>query len=189
MKKLVCVLGSPRKPSNSETIATRLIEKAKELGAEAQVFRLHELNFKGCQACMGCKTTSEVCVVEDDLKPVLSAVADADIVVLTSPIYFGQVSGQLKCFIDRTFSYLKPDFYSRKDASRLAPGKKMVIVLTQGDTSEARYDVGPEYAQFYKFMGFETHIIRGLGLGAPTDAAGRPDLMKQAEDVAQKVMS
>ncbi|MGB9619423.1 MAG: flavodoxin family protein, partial [Armatimonadota bacterium] len=152
-------------------------------------FKLHDLNYKGCYSCMACKSGSETCVIQDDLKPVLEAVAEADVVILASPIYFGQVSGQLKCFIDRTFSYLKPDFHNRQDASRLAPGKKMVFVLTQGDADASSYNVGPEYAGFYKFMGFETHNIRGLGLGAPTDAAATADLMQQAEDLARQIMA
>jgi len=189
MKKVVCVLGSPRSGGNSETIAQKLAETAESLGAQSRTFRLNDLNLKGCQGCMGCKTGSEVCVVRDDLAPVLAAVAGADVVVLTSPIYFGQISGQLKSFIDRTFSYLQPDFFSNPNPSRLAPGKKMVFIVTQGDNDLKNYDVVPGYEGAYKTMGFETFSIRAGGLGAPTDAAGRPDLMKQAEELAKAVLA
>lgn len=189
MKRLVCVLGSPRASGNSETIAMRLADRAKELGADVQVFRLEELTYKGCRGCMGCKTESDECVVEDDLKPVLNAVAGADAVVLTSPIYFGQISGQLKCFVDRTFSYLVPDFFKVSNPSRLNPGKKLALILTQGDPNESTHNIAPEYEEIFRFMGFETYSLRGLGLGAPDDAAKRPELMRQAEQLAEKLMS
>ncbi|MDH7601657.1 MAG: flavodoxin family protein [Armatimonadota bacterium] len=189
MKKLVCVLGSPRAGGNSETIAIRLVDKAKQLGATTECFRLHDMTLKGCSGCMGCKTQSDSCVVQDDMKSVLDAVAGADAVVLTSPIYFGQISGQLKCFVDRTFSYLVPDFFKTSNPSRLQPGKKLALILTQGDPNESAHNIAPEYEEIFKFMGFETYSLRGLGLGAPTDAAGRAELLKEAEALAGKLLS
>jgi multimeric flavodoxin WrbA len=189
MKKVVCVLGSPRKHGNSEMIAVKLANTAMELGAEVQTFRLHDLNYKGCYACMSCKTGYEYCVIKDDLKPVLEAVRDADAVVVTSPIYFGQVSGQLKCFIDRTYSFLKPDFFTNPQPSRIAPGKRMVFITTQGNPDESQFDVAPGYARFYKRLGFEPHFIRGLGLSPMTEPACDPDLMKQAEEMAKTLLA
>ncbi|MGD9505996.1 MAG: flavodoxin family protein [Syntrophobacteraceae bacterium] len=54
--KIICLLGSPRKNGNSAAIAERFCETAKKSGAEVQTFALNELNFRGCQACMACKT-------------------------------------------------------------------------------------------------------------------------------------
>lgn len=189
MKRLVCVLGSPRTPGNSETLAMKVAEKARSLGAEVRTYRLYDLNYKGCHGCMSCKTGSESCVVEDDLKPVLDAVASADAVVLASPIYFGDISGQLKCFVDRTFSYLVPDFFKTSNPSRLKPGKKLALILTQGDPNESAHNIVPEYEEIFRFMGFDTHSLRGLGLNAPTDAAGRAELLKEAEALAEKLIS
>lgn len=188
MKKVACVLGSPRQNGNSETIARAFLEVAESLHAQTQTFELNELSFKGCQACMACKTDSEKCVVEDDLADVLAAVREADVLVVTSPIYFGQVAGQLKCFIDRTYSFLKPDYMSNPNPGRLSPGKKCVFILTQGSPNENDYDVFPGYAQFFRWFGYECHHIRGLGLGAPTDAAGREDLLAQAADLAEQIL-
>lgn len=189
MKRLVCVLGSPRKPGNSETLAMKVAEKARSLGAEVQIYRLYDLTYKGCYGCLSCKTESEVCVVEDDLKPVLDALAQADAVVLASPIYFGDITGQLKCLVDRMFSYLVPDFFKTSNPSRLKPGKKLGLILTQGDPNESAHNIAPEYEEIFKYLGFETHTMRGLGLGAPTDAASRAELMEEAEALAEKLIS
>lgn len=188
MKKVVALLGSPRRHGNSEAIADKIMNTAKSLGAETQEFALNELTFKGCQACMACKTGSEKCVVKDDLAQVLDAVIEADVLIMASPIYFGELTGQLKCALDRMYSFLTPDYMTNPNPSRLAPGKKCVYVLTQGNPNETEFDIFPKYDRFFKWFGYEMHSIRGLGLRQKTDAASRAELMKQAEELGKKLV-
>ncbi|MHB0913531.1 MAG: flavodoxin family protein [Armatimonadota bacterium] len=179
--KIACVLGSPRTGGNSETIARKIVEAS---GGEAQFFALNKLTFKGCQGCMGCKTRAEECVVKDDLSEVLRAVREADALILTSPIYYWTVSGQAKCFVDRTFSFLKPDYMTNPKPGRLGPGKKAVLVFTQGDPNPESFDLSKEYTRFMTMDGYEScQVIRGLGLMEKTDAANSPELMAQAEEI------
>jgi multimeric flavodoxin WrbA len=49
MKTITCILGSPRKNSNSAKIAELFCNKAKKLGAEVKIYNLNKLNYKGCQ--------------------------------------------------------------------------------------------------------------------------------------------
>ncbi len=191
MKKIVCVLGSPRRDGNSESIARTFIKTAEELGAVSQSFYLNGLNFKGCQACMGCKTVAEECTVKDDLYDVLAALKNADIILLASPIYFGQVSGQIKSFIDRMYAFLKPDFYTNPVPSRLESGKKCVMILTQGDPTEHSYDdVFNNYAGFFeRLFSFEMHKICGFGLREKEDAMQRDTLIKITQELARELMS
>ena len=192
MKRVVCVLGSPRSNGNSETIAKKLLETMESLGAQTRTFVLNDLDIKGCQACMGCKTGADGCVVEDDISDVLKAVREADVLVMTSPIYFGQVTGQLKCFIDRMYSFFTPQYMTDPNhRSRLAPGKKCVLITTQGDPDAASFNVIPMFHRFLGpgFMGYENYTIRGVGLNAKTDAASNTAILKEAEEVAKKVMA
>ena len=71
--KISCLLGSPRKESNSATIAGQFNETAKSLGARVETAVLNRLNYRGCQGCMSCKTTSDKCVLKDELAEVRSA--------------------------------------------------------------------------------------------------------------------
>lgn len=189
MKRLVCVLGSPKENGNGGTIAKKIAQVAESLGAQTQTFHLHSLNYRGCYACMGCKSGSDVCVINDDLAEVLTAVREADALVMTSPIYFGQISGQLKSFIDRTFSFLVPDFLNAGNPSRLAPGKKCLFVLTQGQPDPSLYDVGPAYEGFFKWFGYETRLIRGLGMSGKADDPAMEPLLKQAEEMAKTLVA
>jgi multimeric flavodoxin WrbA len=188
--KIVCLLGSPRPNGNSATIAKHFCETAEKGGASVQVFALNKLKYRGCQACGTCKTKLDKCVLEDDLTEVLDVVREADILVMASPIYYGEVSSQLKGFIDRTFSYLKPDYTTNPSPSRLSPGKKLVFIQTQGQPDENQFaDVFPRYEYFFKWYGFEdNHLIRACGVMDQGDVENRPDVMELAERTAEKLV-
>ncbi len=189
--KVVCLLGSPRPKGNSTAIARRFCETAASLGADVETFALNKLKYRGCQACMTCKTKLEKCVLKDDLAEVLDAVRDAEALVMATPVYYGEVSSQLKAFIDRTFSYLKPDYATNPKPCRLPPGKKLVFIQAQGHPDEKLFnDIFPRYDGFFKWYGFEDgNLIRACGVQDKGDVEEREDIMKLAEDTAEKIMN
>ncbi len=188
--KIVCLLGSPREKGNSAIIANRFCDTAKRLGADVQTFALNKLEYQGCQGCMACKTKLDKCILEDDLTEVLEAVRETDVLVLATPIYYWDVTSQLKAFIDRTFSYLVPDFLTNPNRSRLASGKKLVLIQVQGNPDESMFtDVFPKFDYFFKEgYGFsETYLIRACGVREPGEVAAHEDVMKLAETTAEKI--
>jgi len=189
--KIVCLLGSPRPKGNSSTLARRLCDRARELGAKVQVIRLNKLTYRGCQACMACKTKTDRCILKDDLEAVLEAVRGADTLVLASPIYYGEIASQLKAFIDRTFSFLAPDYTTNPRPSRLVPGKRLVFILAQGQPDDRQFDdVFPRYEYFFKWYGFtETYLIRTCGVMDVGDVEAHREAILLAEETAAKVMT
>jgi multimeric flavodoxin WrbA len=187
--KVVSVIGSPRENGNSATIANRFCQTAEKLGAEVKIYVLNRLQYQGCQGCMVCKTKLERCVLEDDLTEVLDAIREAAVLVLSSPVYYWDVSGQLKTFIDRTFSYLVPDFITNAVKSRLEPGKKLVFILTQNNPDPKSFpDIFPKFDYFFKAYGFsENHLIRAFGVNEPREVEKQQEVMRLAEETAQKV--
>ncbi|MBU0992349.1 MAG: flavodoxin family protein [Proteobacteria bacterium] len=187
--RVVCVLGSPRKNGNSATVARRFVDKARSNGSDVQVYLLNELEFKGCQACMACKTTREDCVLDDGLTSVLKDVSRTDVLVLASPIYFGGVSAQMKAFIDRTYSFLTPHFYRKEKHSRLDPGKKLVFILSQGQKEESKFqDIFVRYEHFLKWYGFDdTYVIRACGVDNVDDVLSRQDILDMTDMIAEKI--
>ena len=191
MKKIVTLLGSPRSKGNSASIAGRFLETAENLGAETKTFSLNKLDFKGCQACMACKNKLDRCALKDDLEPVLDEIRDADVLVLATPVYFGDITAQMKMFMDRTYSYYVPDFLNKPVPGRLDQGKQLVFIQTQAQPAENMFnDIYPKYELFFQFLGFkDNQLIRACGVNDAGDAVKQESIMKQAEDVATKIMN
>lgn len=187
--KILCLLGSPRKTSNSSTMARRFVDTAVKLGADVKTYTLNDLQYRGCQACMACKKKLEKCALQDDLAEVLEAMQESDIWVMASPVYFGDVSSQLKACIDRMYSFLKPDYATNPSPVRLAPGKKLVMALAQGNPDEKSFsDIFSRYDYFMKWYGFlESHLVRACGVHKEGDIETRQDILTSAEELAQKV--
>jgi multimeric flavodoxin WrbA len=163
--KTVCVLGSPRAEGNRAFVAKHFCNAAEKLGAEVRTLALNNLQYRGCQGCWACKTKADACILKDDLSEVLEAVREADVLVMASPVYAGEVSSQLNGFIDRTFCYVVPDYLINQKKTRLAPGQAVVLVLTQAHPDEEVFaDIFPRYEFFFKnYIGFdESYLTSGL---------------------------
>ncbi len=189
--KIVCLLGSPRAKSNSSAIAKRFTDTAEKLGAETKTYHLNTLKYRGCQACMACKTKLEKCALKDDLAEVLEAIQSSDVLVMASPVYFGEVSSQLKGAIDRFYSFLKSDYLTNPDPVRFSPGKKFVMALTQGNPDEELFGgIFARYDYFMKWYGLaESFLIRACGLREPGEIETHLDVLTEAEEVARKICS
>ena len=131
MKKIIIIDGGPRKNFNTASMLQKFAEGAKSVSdkIEVKTVRLYGLDYKGCMSCMACKIkgkASNVCKFKDALTPVLEEIAEADGLALGSPIYFGDVTGQMRTFLERlAFPWL-----SYNDYSLTAP-KRMPVVLME----------------------------------------------------------
>ncbi len=188
---VVTLLGSPRTNGNTATLAKAFIDTAEASGAEVQTFLLNKLDARGCQACNACKTKTDRCVIEDGLTDVLEAVRNTDVLVAATPIYFADVSAQFKIFVDRCYAYLEP-FDDMPTHSRLATGKKFVLITAQNRDESLFDEVCTKYRMIFKFLGFrETHLVRGCGL-READALikkNRQDLIELSKETARNVLN
>lgn len=184
--KVTALLGSPRKRGNSSGLTAALTDILKRKGYVIQTHHLNSLTYRGCQACEGCKGRSEFCVLLDDLTPVLDDVKNSDVVILASPVYWGDVSAQMKAFIDRTYSFLTPEFITGPVRHRFAPGKKLVFVLSQGGDQALYDDIFPRYNSFFEELELfkETYLLRGCDLSDRNDHSNNQDLLEQVESIA-----
>lgn len=190
--KVVSLLGSPRRKGNSSTLADFFTSLLQEKGANVKTYHLNGLTYRGCQACFACKSKLDHCIGEDDLKPVLAEVAESDLLVMASPVYFGEVSAQLKAFIDRTFSFLRPDYGTNKEIkTRLKPDKTVVFILVQGHPKEKLFaDIYPRYSFFFNWLGFtQSHLLRVCGAYDKGDIKNYPEIFEEAKNLAQKLFA
>ncbi len=170
--KVLNILGSPRKKGTSSRIAEAFAKEAEARGAVVARYYLNGLSYKGCQACEVCHTKLDHCVLQDDLTAVLDAMRTSDVIVCASPVYYGDVSGQLKMLVDRTWSHVNyvPDAENPYQ-SRIPAGKTALFILTQGDVEEKHGDIIQRYAPFFELYGYALKVIRAASLttGAPDE--------------------
>ena len=101
-KHVLIVSSSPRKGGNSDLLCDEFMRGALEAGHEVQKIRVAEKKIGFCRACYYCQRSGGECAIKDDMAEVLQQMIDADVLVLSSPVYFYSIDAQLKALIDRT---------------------------------------------------------------------------------------
>lgn len=103
-KKVVLISASARIRGNSDTLCDEFMRGATDSGHIAEKITLLHKNYKGCFGCGVCKTNGGTCIQKDDVPEILEKLKNADVIVLATPVYFYSMNGQLKLFLDRTYS-------------------------------------------------------------------------------------
>lgn len=108
--KVIAICGSPRKNGNTEIMLKEMLKGAQNKGAKTELIRLAGKYIKCCVGCLGEKNDCYYpCRIKDDLGKIYEKMISADIIVLGTPIYYCNVSGLLKNFMDRCVCLDHPD--------------------------------------------------------------------------------
>jgi multimeric flavodoxin WrbA len=127
IKRVLILTASPRKNGNSTILALKAAEGVKAEGGEADVVSIGNLKIAPCNACDVCRTKPEAgCVIKDDMQPLYKKIEDAQGVIFASPVYWFNVSAQMKLFIDRTYAIHGKGYYA-------FTGKDVGVILTYED--------------------------------------------------------
>lgn len=104
-KKIVVITGSPRKNGNSFAMTDAFIKAAESKGYTVTRFDAAVMNLSGCHACETCYNMGKACSFDDDFNVIAPAILEADTVVFTMPVYWYSIPAQIKCVIDKLFSF------------------------------------------------------------------------------------
>ena len=121
MKKVLIVSASPRVNSNSEALAKAFARGAQEAGDETELISLRGKTVNFCRGCFVCQEKLR-CVIHDDADAICQKALNADVLVFATPIYYYEMSGQLKTLLDR-LNPLFPSDYAFRDVYLLRAGK------------------------------------------------------------------
>ena len=162
--KMIAFNASPRKNGNTAWAIKTILESAQKQGAETQSWNCRDLDIKPCQSCFGChKDGSSGCVINDDMQKLYKEMESAELLILGTPIYMGQMTAQAKTFVDRLFAKISPRFsphYKEKEVKR-----KLILVFTQGNPERNMFQVYIDYTkqmfQMLEFDVIEVVVITG----------------------------
>ncbi len=145
--KAIAINGSPRKSWNTATMLEHALEGAGSAGAETKLIHLYDLDFKGCTSCFSCKrkgnTTAGLCAMRDDLREILAEVLASDVLILGAPIYFGDVTGEMRSFLERLlFPNITYDEFGKSLVERpIACGFVFTMNCPEQFMEKAHYDI------------------------------------------------
>ena len=181
----VCLLGSPRRGGNSDTLAQRFVQQACAYEVSPQTFALSDLNYNGCQNLFHCKEGSEHCGQVDDLTEVLKAISTAQVLVLATPVYFTSVSGPMKLAIDRFFSFFVPNYPSARKKSRLKSARHLVFLQTQGEPENMYAGILDSFSASFTGLGFDQHhLVRACEVRQPGDIFQASNALEECDAIA-----
>ncbi len=111
---VVAVVGSPRRRGNTSALVATVLEELEACGATCETIVLSGLGIAPCLAHDACGDLA-ACVLDDAAADVLDRVYAADCLVLGTPVYYENVSAQMKAFIDRNvFRYSHEEWLRAK---------------------------------------------------------------------------
>ena len=164
--------GSPHPQGNTKAMIDAFVKGAVENGNDITVFDVCKKQIAGCRDCEYCHTKGNgACVQKDDMQELYDLIADAEMLVIASPIYYFGYSAQLQAAIHRTYAIGIPEKL-----------KKAALLLSSG--SDGVYDGAIfEYRQICEWMKLEDMGIL-TAHGSENGSAGK---MKEAENIGRNV--
>lgn len=111
-KKVLVISTSLRKHSNSEMLADSFMEGAGKAGHDAEKISLRDKEIAFCRGCLACQKLLK-CAIEDDVNEIAEKMRQADVIAFATPIYYYEMSGQMKTLLDRANSLYASDYAFR----------------------------------------------------------------------------
>ena len=112
-KKVLIIETSLRSGSNSDILAESFAKGAKDAGNDVEVVSLKGKKINFCSGCFACQKIGK-CIIDDDANDITEKILEAEVIVWATPIYYYEMSGQMKTMIDRANSLYPRDYRFRE---------------------------------------------------------------------------
>lgn len=180
-KKIVILNGSPRKKGNTSALVSEFTRGAKEAGHIVTEFFLDGMDIDGCKGCFSGHSSKECpCVQKDDMAQIYPVVKGCDVIVLATPLYYWNMSGQIRTAVDRLFALEEGD-------GNLLRGHDRSSALLMAAEGHGFEDVLTYYDHLMEHLRWKNlgHVLAG-GNGAVGDITGKPEL-EQAYELGKSI--
>ena len=179
MSNVLVVTSSLRGKSNSDILANKVLEGAQETGHNVELISLKGKNIKFCIGCMSCANTGK-CVLQDDVNEIREKVKNADTLVFVTPIYYYEMSGQLKTFLDRMNPLYDSDYKF----------KNVYMLTCAWDTDKNSPNRAVNGLQGWVDCFERATLVDSIffgGMSDPAEAAKKPEALKLAFEFGRKL--
>lgn len=144
--KILALIGSPRKGSNTDILVDKILEGCTERGFSSEKLYLYDFSISACTDCRLCKSENYECAIKDDMQQIYLSMVEADIIIFGTPVYWYGPTGKMKLLIDRMRPFI---------ASRKMQGKKAVLVVPSEEGPKACKALLEMFRMSFDYLGME----------------------------------
>ena len=179
MKKVLIISTSLRHDANSEILAKETERGAKDAGHNVEFITLKDKTIQFCKGCLACQKLGH-CVINDDANEITAKMKDADVIVWATPVYYYEMSGQMKTLIDRANAL----FATGKNF------REVYVISSSADSSQGVVQsvlngINGWIACFdgVKLCGY----VEAAGLNSPKEVLTHKNLLEQAYNMGKNI--
>jgi len=182
MKRILGIVGSPRRKGNTHILVSRLLDGAREEGAETEIVMLGDLSIRECNGCHTC-WRGRPCSKRDDMNALYPKIMEAGIIVFGTPVYWFGPTALMKACIDRFVYFNCPGNHAR------IAGKSAALIIPLEDTSPDTW--APVVQFFSKSLDYLEMSLVGTviapGVGGKGEILGRPEILEEAYEMGRRL--
>jgi multimeric flavodoxin WrbA len=160
-KSVLVINGATREGGNTDRLVRHFVRGVRDAGGKAAEVKLRNKQIGQCVGCCKCRDVGR-CGSDDDMTSLRRRVERSDVLVFASPVYWCEVTGLLKAFVDRLY------FYHHPRNAPLVAGKNSLVILTLGESENIGYETEVVLEFFRRLFGslkiqwLETLLFPGL---------------------------
>ena len=178
-KKVLVISTSLRKNSNSEKLAEAFASGAEDAGNVVEFLSLKDKTIAFCEGCMACHKLGR-CVIDDDANMIARKMYEAEVIAFATPIYYYEMSGQMKTMIDRANSLYDSD-YKFTDIY-------MLTTAAEDEPEVPNRAIGGLTGWIDCFDGvILKDVIKGVGCNEIGDINNKKELLNKAYEIGNKI--
>jgi multimeric flavodoxin WrbA len=188
--KVLGIYGSGRKGGNSDQLLDKALEGAESSGAEISRVYARSLKISGCRACGGCDKTGK-CVIKDEMESVYSQLEEADVIFLSSPVYFYGMTGQAKLLVDRAQALWSKRFLNKTPEERKTYDSGAGYLIAVGATKGQNLFEGVQLTAKYFFDALDKSYEGGIffrKLDNKDAVNTHPEMLNEAFELGKKAV-
>lgn len=186
--KILAICGSLKDTSNTNKIIKKIAESS---GCEYELVYLTKVEIKPCTGCGECLMNEGQCIIDDGMQDLYDKLMNSDALILGSPTYYMDISGAVKCFIDRSMPIFYRDVGPEYNpdipvlGKRPLSGKPAIPVTTvAGAGHERAIETLRLFLGDINKMNVVAEIAEVVGVN---DVDDMPEVMKRAEEAGKKL--
>jgi len=178
MKKILAIVGSPRKGGNTDIIVQKAAEGAASKGAQVETLRLGGLDIRECDGCHVC-WQKKPCCKRDDMLAIYPKIIESDAIIFGTPVYWYGPTALMKAFIDR-FVY----FNCPENRAKIKNKTAVIAIPFEEDNSETARPLVEFFENCLNYLEMKLigKIVVG-GVGAKGDILKKPDRLQEAYEL------